>query len=118
VFGLVLGLVALLVLGFYLRSRSGPKSIAVKATVLGISPGTRSATLEYVHPNSGQRLQGSGSIPMNCEILIDGRPGQFTDIRPGDAVTITGIMNSDRQFLARRVVLQRTPPATRPADVR
>jgi hypothetical protein len=102
----------------------GAKDRELTGTVLSISPATRIAAMEYVHPKNGNKYTLSAQIPMNCEIVVNGRPSQLSDIHAGDVVTATGTIDNEKKILAKRVRVERpaeatsAPAATQPAGTR
>lgn len=55
-------------------------------TVTFVDVDNRIAELEMADPDGGSMTK-PGTVPMDCEILIDGKPAKLEDIKIGDKVT-------------------------------
>jgi hypothetical protein len=83
----------------------------VSGQIVSIDAASRTAALEIVHPKTGEKLQLEGQVPLDCNIVIDGRPASLADLRPGERVEVAGIIHRDRTLSANRVRVSRTGAA-------
>jgi len=108
IFWLIAGVAVLAATFFVLR----PDVRSVKGTVVRVDPATRRATLEIVDPRGGNAFEITGSIPPECEILIDEQKASLEDIRIGDFARVKGRLYWDKSVIAQRVRVERTKPAS------
>jgi hypothetical protein len=90
------------------------KTRAIQGTVTWVDHSTRQASLEITNPHDGRRVEISGSVPEECVITINGRPGSLQDLAAGDRALVEGTWNKQsKQVKAFRVQVDRA--TTQPA---
>jgi hypothetical protein len=102
-----------------LSLKGSPEKVRnVSGRIVSIDAASRTASLEIVHPKTGATLQLEGHVPLDCNILIDGRPASLAELRAGERVDVEGIIHRDRTLSANRVRASRaeTEPASQPAS--
>jgi len=89
----------------------------VEGTILDIDVASRTASLEFTHPKSGQLFTVSGILPVHCDIQIDGQPAKLTDLRVGETARVGGTFDSAKRVTCNWVHVWRqsdmasSPPA-------
>jgi hypothetical protein len=68
---------------------SGPREEGVDGTITYVDPETRTATLEFISPRNGKQMEMKGTVPPECEILLNGMPAKMEDIKAGDKAHVT-----------------------------
>ncbi len=118
----IIGVVLVLVIGSKMRSSDKPKEREIEGTITAVNVSLRTASVEFVHPKTGQTMTISSEIPPDCDIQIDGKPAQLEDVRVGESARVVGTMQKDKSVTVRAVRITRTTgtvpaaaPATRPA---
>jgi hypothetical protein len=81
----------------------GEKVKTVSGRIRSIDTAARTASLEIVHPKTGEKLLLEGRVPLDCDIRIDDRPATLADLRPGERIEVEGIIHRDRSLSANRV---------------
>ena len=57
-------------------------------SIIALDLAERRASLEVVNPSTGKTRQYDGSIPPECEIMINGKAATLADLRVGDSVRV------------------------------
>jgi hypothetical protein len=92
-----------------------PREYTIRtATITAIDAATRTGTIEFVHPKSGQKMSVTASIPPESPITINGAPGRFEDVHIGDQIEARGRYAMGRTT-ALSVKVTRSTAATGPA---
>src|SRR5438034_5850483 len=60
------------------------------ATIVSLDPAARTARIRIIHPKTGEAFELAGDVPSECEIFIDGRPAQMSELTPGETVRVKG----------------------------
>lgn len=84
-------IVAIVIVGLAVAARywSGRGGVyTVEGTITWLDPENRKASLHYTSPRKGKTREKMVRVPKECEILLDGKPAEFGDIRAGDRVTV------------------------------
>jgi hypothetical protein len=91
-------------------SLSGPgeKLRTISGRITSIDTNSRTASLEFVHPKTGETLRLHGQVPLDCDIRIDDRPATLAELQPGERVEVEGIVHRDRTLSAIRVRVSRS----------
>lgn len=98
----------------------------VEGTIVELDPATRRATLEVIHPKTGEPIRIPGRVPPECSLEIDGAPARLADLRIGDTAKVRGSIGVSKQISVEWVKVFRTrspndangpglAPATAPA---
>lgn len=98
-----------------------PRPFTVRsARIAALDVATRSGEIEFIHPKSGRRTTVTArNIPPDCEITIDGRPADVSELRVGDAVAVRGLFYPyDQSARPQAVYVTRTSPVTQPTTNR
>jgi hypothetical protein len=112
----VVAIVVVIVVGSEYRRQQKDSVRQIEGTITAIDVAARQASVEFVHPKSGQRFQLAGDVPADCEIRIDDKPATLADLKVGDVVQVKGTMGDNRRVTATAVWATRsTPTATAPA---
>lgn len=106
--------VAILWSAFHVRTTTVKRELE-GGKVISLDPETRTGTLEYIHPESGQRIELSGTIPPGTEILINGEPATLEEIEVGELVTVEGRIDHKRNITVNWIHVDRESPATTPS---
>jgi type II secretory pathway pseudopilin PulG len=85
----------------YGSKRSAEKVRQERGTITQIDLAQRMATIEIIHPRSGQLVPITGFVPEPCEIRLDDRPAGLGDLRVGDRVVVEGRIDRDKNITAR-----------------
>ncbi len=95
-----------------LSLRGSPEKVrTVSGRVVSMDTTLRTASLEIVHPKTGETLHLEGHVPLDCNIFIDGRPASLAELRAGERVDVEGIIHRDGTLSANRVSASRTETA-------
>jgi hypothetical protein len=109
----IIGIVVLVALGGGgVRRLLHTEVRTVSGTVTRIDPAARVASIQIVHPKTGQTITIDGRVPPDCDIQIDQQPAALHDLRVGDAVTVEGTVHWDRTVSANWVRVSRAAPGS------
>ena len=89
---LIVGVAGLVVVGGIVagnRLRQGRELYRENVgTVLSLDLARRTASVEIIHPRTGQAFRMEGQLPDGCPVTLDGEPSDFGEIRVGDRVLL------------------------------
>lgn len=108
----VIGVAIVVVVGTQYRKTRTKSLHQTQGTILSIDVASRQATIEFVHPKSGQRFQLAGDVPADCNIHIDGKPATLADLKVGEQVRVEGTVGRDKHVVAKSVWVTRAPTTT------
>ncbi len=57
-------------------------------TVRSLDLARRTASVEIIHPRTGQTFRMEGQLPEGCPVTLDGKPADFGEIQVGDRVLL------------------------------
>ncbi len=77
----------------------------VKITRIDVQ--TREAAIELIHPRTGQPLEIEGVVPLGCEITIDGRPADLSELIVGEQAFVEASIRGN-SITAQRVAVTRS----------
>jgi hypothetical protein len=82
------------VAGFFIyRSKASTKRFHVHGAITWVDASKNSACIEFVHPDTGKRMEMTGAIDANCTITLDGKPATLAQLTPGDEAEVFAIWN-------------------------
>jgi hypothetical protein len=111
----VIGIVVVITLGVtFMRLMPGEQVRTINATIVSIDAVNRTASIAFVHPKTGQTLELKGSVPPECDIQINGKPAQMSDLKSGERAEVNGTIRRDMTLSANWVRVTRAAD-TRPA---
>ena len=116
-----LGVVVAAVVLWQALHMTQPRAFTVRsARIAALDVATRSGEIEFIHPKSGRRTTVTArNIPADCEITIDGRTADVSELRVGDAVAVRGLFYPyDQSARPQAVHVTRASPATQPTSLR
>ena len=101
----------------YYRQMSRMTTREITGKVLAIDVAGRKAAMEFVHPKTGKAFQLDGHVPPECDIKIDGKPGQLSDLKVGETIDVFGTLYRNGNMEAKWVKVTRSAsqPASAPA---
>ncbi len=114
----IIGVVVVLAIATQVRKGKSKTIRQIEGKITAVDVVTRTASIEFVHPKSGQVHEISSYVPPNCEIMIDGQPGEMADIQVGEMVRAEGAIGRDNEVSVKRVWVSRKGAATQPAATR
>ena len=110
-----LGCVGVIAIGWATARRMGQVQVrTVEGTIVQIDASAREATLDIIHPKTGQPLKIMGLVPDDCDIKIDGVEANLDDLRVGERAQVNGTISRSLRIAANWVRVSRQP-ATQPA---
>jgi hypothetical protein len=103
-------LVILAALVVYFRERSVGVLRTVQATLTQIDLAQRTATVQFIHPRSGETISLKGMVSADCSVEVDGRPAALADLVIGDRAWVQGVISRNDTVSAVRVWVYRKEP--------
>lgn len=92
--------------GFYVYDEFKPRHRAVDGTLVALDAASRTATLSFIHPKSGESMTLKGTVAEDCEILIDGNPQSLGELRAGMQATVEATVRSGSAVTATRIAVR------------
>lgn len=106
-FGLI-GLVAVLIAGgIYMYRVAQPIEKTIRGKIVAMDVAARTGTFEIVHPKTGETFELAGSVPVECEIIIDGKPAKLADLKVGEDLEATGLLYRTGHVTAQKLIVTR-----------
>lgn len=99
----------------YYRQMSKMTTREITGRVLAIDVASRKAAMEFTHPKTGKTFQLDGHVPPECDIQIDGKPAQLTDLKVGETIDVFGTLYRNGNMEAKWVKVSRTASQPSPA---
>lgn len=112
VFGGVVAVALLIGGGFYVYRLLQPREGRVRGVITEVDAAQRTATLEFVHPRTGDTFELRGTVPAETPIHGPGGELAFDDVAVGSEVEARGLLYPDRRIVALEVTV--LSPATQP----
>lgn len=105
-------IVIIIAVVLYVRDVAAPVERDVTGTIVSIDPDNRQATVEVLHPKTGELFELRGEVAPDCVILVGDETAELADLKPGMTIHAEGLLYK----LDRRVVAQRVEAEPLPAE--
>jgi len=79
----------------------------ITGTVTSLDPTARTASLVFAHPKTGEPIELSGQVPLECDIRIDDKPAQIAELKVGDVVQVRATIHNNAKITANRIRVTR-----------